>query len=164
MKIPKCVKTQNQRWDHFWDILTLHPHNSKSSLPTTGTFWYVELHINVVSSDIHCTISSTCTQEHLPQSQTVLGHVIALILSEVPTIHQSWSDLAIDEKLLHLMHDSMKFYWGYEHQEVICTMYILPFNLFTSHYTSLLRGFPVNFIRSICILIVLCCLRFCEKQ
>ncbi len=22
----------------FWDILTLHPHNSKSSVPTTGTF------------------------------------------------------------------------------------------------------------------------------
>ncbi len=27
----------------FWDILTLHPDNSKSSLPTTGTFRYVEL-------------------------------------------------------------------------------------------------------------------------
>ncbi len=26
----------------FWDILTLHPHISKSSLPTTGTFRYVE--------------------------------------------------------------------------------------------------------------------------
>ena len=29
----------------FWDILTLHPHISKSSLPTTGTFRYVESHI-----------------------------------------------------------------------------------------------------------------------
>ena len=29
----------------FWYILTLHPHNSKSSLLTTGTFWYVESHI-----------------------------------------------------------------------------------------------------------------------
>ena len=29
----------------FWDILTLHPHNSKSSLPTNGTFRYVESHI-----------------------------------------------------------------------------------------------------------------------
>ena len=26
----------------LWDILTSHPHNSKSSLPITGTFWYVE--------------------------------------------------------------------------------------------------------------------------
>ncbi len=26
----------------FWDILTLHPHNSKPSLSTTGTFGYVE--------------------------------------------------------------------------------------------------------------------------
>ena len=31
----------------FWDILTLHPRNSKSSLPTTGTFRYVESHINI---------------------------------------------------------------------------------------------------------------------
>ncbi len=30
----------------FWDILTLIPHNSKSSLPTTGTFRYVESHIH----------------------------------------------------------------------------------------------------------------------
>ncbi len=28
----------------FWDILTLHPHNTKSILPTTGTFQYVESH------------------------------------------------------------------------------------------------------------------------
>ncbi len=29
----------------FWDILTLHLYNSKSSLPTTGTFRYVETHM-----------------------------------------------------------------------------------------------------------------------
>ncbi len=29
----------------FWDILTLHPHNSKLSLTTTGTFRYVESHL-----------------------------------------------------------------------------------------------------------------------
>ncbi len=29
----------------FWAILTLHPRNSKSSLPTTGTFRDIESHI-----------------------------------------------------------------------------------------------------------------------
>ena len=29
----------------FWDILTVHPCNSKSSPLTTGTFWYVESHL-----------------------------------------------------------------------------------------------------------------------
>ena len=28
----------------LWDILTLHPCNTKWSFPTAGTFWYVELH------------------------------------------------------------------------------------------------------------------------
>ncbi len=30
----------------FWGILTLHPHNSKPSLPTTGTFRYAESHMD----------------------------------------------------------------------------------------------------------------------
>ncbi len=29
----------------FWDFLTLHPHKSKYTLPTTGTIWYAESHI-----------------------------------------------------------------------------------------------------------------------
>ena len=37
MKIPKYVKSQNWLWDY---ILTLHLHNSKSTLTTTGSFRY----------------------------------------------------------------------------------------------------------------------------
>ncbi len=42
----------------FRDILTLHPHNSKSSLPTTGTFRYVESHMDAGTS--LTTITSQC--------------------------------------------------------------------------------------------------------
>ena len=36
----------------FWYILTLRPHNSKSSLPTTGTFQYVESHLLIRDHDL----------------------------------------------------------------------------------------------------------------
>ncbi len=46
----------------FWDILTLHHHNSKSSLPTTGTFRYVESQIlrslRISCCDIFLSLSS----------------------------------------------------------------------------------------------------------
>ncbi len=44
----RCQKMWNLKIEFgtiFWNILTLHPHNSKSSLPTTGAFRYVETHI-----------------------------------------------------------------------------------------------------------------------
>ena len=48
----------------FCDILTLHPHISKASFPTTGTFRYVESHLNMIyTSPLNTVISDAQASE-----------------------------------------------------------------------------------------------------
>ena len=69
----------------FWDILTFHTHNSKSSHLTTGTFRYVES--QVLNSKIATIYKAPCSFWHATSQMSLLPNTQTVLILHLQVMH-----------------------------------------------------------------------------